>query len=500
MPRSSFVVGPSSLSMDTNYSAHQTPQFRVLSDGQIEKVFQATLECLNRTGVNVLNAEARDLLAAAGARVDGVRVRIPPHIIQDALACAPRTFTVWGRDGRHRMQVAPDRVYFGPGPTTTYFVDPDTGQRRLSRRGDPGLTARVCDALDHIDYVMGLGLIGDVTPRLAPVYEFAEMVANTGKPILPWAFSLDNLRDITRIALAAAGCEQALRERPFFALFATSQPPLLHTDEEVANVLWAAERGIPVIYTGGGSPGSTAPMTGAGTLVTCLAASLSGLAMIQLKKRGAPACMGSVPEPMDLRTGRPAYGAPEMSLYSAALADVSRWLGVPFLGTAGASEAKVLDQQAAIESTQQVMLSALSGATLVHDIGFLDAAELGSLDMLVMTDEIIAMTRRLLRGIEESDETLMLDLIDRIGPGGEFMSAKETARRCRAESWVPTLMDRERWINWEAAGALTMHDRIRARVRDILRAHRPPPLPDGAAGQIDAILREAEARERNRVD
>jgi len=484
--------------MDTNYHAHQTPQFRVLSDRQIEKIYLATLECLNRTGVNVHNAEARELLAAAGARVDArdaPRVRIPPHIIQDAVAAAPRTFTLWGRDGKPHVQVAPDRVYFGPGPTCTYFVDPETGERRKTRRGDPGLAARVSDALSQIDYVMSLGLIGDVTPELAPVYEFAEMIANTTKPVLPWAFSVDNIADIYQIALAVAGDKEALRQRPFLAFFSTFQPPLTHTDHDLANVLWAAEHDLPVVYLGGGAAGSTAPVTGAGLLVTYLAGALSGLAILQLKKRGAAVCIGGVPQPMDLRTARPAYGAPEMSLYSAAMADLSRALGVPFMGTAGASEAKVLDLQAAIESTVQVLLSGLSGATLVHDVGFLDCADIGSLEMLVMADEIIAMARRILRGIEVSDDTLMLDLIDRVGPGGEFMSVKETAKRCRAEIWNPTLLDRQHWVNWQADGALTMHDQIKARLRDILAGHRPPPLPPDVAQRIAAILEAAEARQ-----
>jgi trimethylamine---corrinoid protein Co-methyltransferase len=480
--------------MDTNYSAHQTLQFRVLSDRQIEKIFQASLECLQRTGVKVLNPEARALLAQAGAKVDGERVRIPPHIIQDAIASSPRSFSIWGRDSQRRMQIVPDQVYFGPGPTATNFVDPDTGERRPARRGDPALTARLCDALSHMDYVMGLGLIGDVTSDLAPVYEFAEMVANTGKPILAWAFNLDNLRDIYAIALAAASSERAFQEHPFFALFATSQPPLVHTDTELANAFWAAEHGIPVVYTGGGSPGATAPVTGAGAVVMCLSASLSGLAIIQLKKRGAPVCIGSVPEPMDMRLARPAYGAPEMSLYSAALADISRWLGLPFMGTAGASEAKTLDLQAAIESTVQVVLSGLSGATLVHDAGFLDCAEIGSLEMLVMVDEIIAMQRRIMRGIEVTDETLMLDLIDRVGPGGEFISTQETAKRYRAELWTPTLMDRERYVIWEANGAKSMSDRLKVKMRKLLATHTPLPLPDGAAEKIQAILGAAEAR------
>jgi trimethylamine--corrinoid protein Co-methyltransferase len=481
--------------MDINYHAHQTPQFRVLSDQQIEKVYLAMLECLNRTGIEVHNAEARELLAAAGARVDDKRVCIPPHIIQDAVAAVPRSFTLWGRDGEHHIQVVPDRVYFGPGLTNTYFVDPETGERRKVRRGDPGLTARVCDALENLDYVMGLGLISDVTPSLAPVYEYAEMVANTVKPVLPWAYSADHVSDIYRMAVAVSGSEAAFRQRPHFALFSTFQSPLMHTDEDLANVLWAAERDVPVVYLGGGTTGSTAPVTGAGTLVITLAGALSGLAIIQLKQRGAAVCIGGVPQAMDLRSGRPAYGSPEMSLLGAALADIARWLGVPFMGTAGASEAKTLDLQAAIESAIQVVLSGLSGATLVHDVGFLDCADIGSLESLVMNDEIIAMVRRIMRGVEVSDDTLMLDLIDEVGPGGEFMSERHTARHCRAETWTPTLMDREPWVNWQTAGAQTMLDRVRAKLQHILATHQPPPLPDGAAQKIKAILQAAEERE-----
>lgn len=496
--------------MDINCSAHQTPQFRVLSDRQIQKLYRATLECLERTGVSVFNAEARELLAEAGAHVDGIRVSIPPRVIDDAVAAAPESFALWGRpvgdsrwqDEGYKIEICSpaldkrivDCTCFGPGPTCTYFVDPETGERRKCRRGDPGLTARVCDALDNIDYVMGLALIDDVTPELAPVYEFAEMVANTGKPVLPWAYSVENVADIYRIALTVAGSKEMLRRRPFFALFTTFQSPLQHTDEDLANALWAVERGLPLVYLGGGSAGSTAPITGAGTLVISLAGMLSGLAIMQLKRRGTPVCVGSVPQPTDLRTARPAYGGPEMSLYCAALSDTCRYLGLPFMGTAGASESKVIDPQAAIESAVQVLLSGLSGTTLIHDVGFLDCADVGSLEMLVMNDEIIAMTRRIIDGIEISDETLMLDLIDKVGPGGHFLAERETAERCRSEIWVPKLMDRDPWENWEAAAAETMNERIETRLETILATHQPPPLPDGAAQEIEAILQAAEER------
>ncbi|MGD9147278.1 MAG: trimethylamine methyltransferase family protein [Anaerolineae bacterium] len=490
--------------MGTIGPTEQTPLFRVLNDRQIEKLYHAALQCLDRTGVNVLNAEARDLFAAAGSDVDGVRVRIPPFLVQEAVRIAPRSFTLWERpSGQDRAQdpgnclhITADRVHYGPGPTCTYFVDPQTGKRRMTRRGDPGLTALVCDALDQVDYVMSLGLISDVEPYLAPVYEFAEMVAQTTKPVLPWAYTTQNVSDIYDIALAVAGSEQALRRRPFLALFTTFQSPLILTNGDMANAFWAAERGVPVVSLGGGTAGTTGPITGAGIMALALAGALASLTALQLKVPGAQVCIGSAPQAMDLRSCRPAYGSPEMSLYCAGMSDVWRHLGVPFMGTGGASEAKVVDLQAAIESTVQVVVSGLSGQPLVHDIGFLDCANIGSLEMLVMNDEIIAMTRRIMRGVEVSDDTLMLDLIDEIGPGGEFISAIETARRCRTEIWHPSLLDRDTWDVWQEAGSPTMQDRVRARVKKILASHRPAPLPDGVAEEIDALLEAAAQREQ----
>jgi trimethylamine--corrinoid protein Co-methyltransferase len=491
--------------MSGMYRVHQTPRFRVLSKKQIQVIYRATLKCLNRTGVHVHNAEARDLLVRAGGRAEGIRVWIPPHIIQDAVAANPRSFTLWARpagngrvqDPSRRLEIAPGRTYFGAGPTCTYFMDPYTGERRKARRGDPGLAARVSDALDNLDYVMGLGLIDDVPGHLSPVYEFAEMVANTTKPVLPWAYSVANVSDIYRIAVAVAGSEEVLQAHPFLALFATFQSPLVQTEEDLANAFWAADHGLPVVFIGGGTAGTTAPVTGAASLVISLAGALTSLSILQLHRRGTPVCIGGVPQAMDLRTARPSYGAPEMSLYSAAMADIARFLDLPFMGTAGASEAKTLDLQAAIESTFQVVVSGLSAATLIHDVGFLDCAEIGSLESLVMNEEIISMSRWLLRGIDVSDDSLMLDLIDRVGPGGEFVSTKETARRCRSEIWQPSLMDRQTWATWEAEGRPTTKQRIRKRLLQILETHRPAPLPAGSLDRIEEILARARARTDN---
>ncbi len=481
--------------MDSFDTAFHSPHLRILSDNQIHNIYRATLACLQRTGVEVHNQEARQLLHDAGAKIEGCRVRIPSQIIETTLADAPKAFTIFGQNQKWDMSIDSEHVRFGPGPTCTYFMDPHTGEKRKTQNSDLALTARVCDALNNIDYVMSLGLIDNVTSSLASVHEFAQMITHTGKPILGWAFKKDHLEDIYKIASTVSGSEEAFQQRPNFGFFSTWQAPLTHTDEDLNNCLWAVEKNIPIIYIGGGVAGLSAPVTGAGLLVSNLACMLSGLAIFQLKKPGAPICLGAIPTPMDLRTARVAYGGPETSLYSAAISELTQFLDVPFMGTAGASESKGMDLQAAIESTMQVILSQLSKANMVHDVGFLDCADIGSLEMLVMTDEIISQAKRIARGIAVNDETLMLDLIDEVGPGGSFIATPETAKRCREEIYTSDLIDRNAWTTWQENGAETMLDRIQSKLTDILS--RPPSiqLSSEVLDHISAVIQAAEKRE-----
>jgi trimethylamine--corrinoid protein Co-methyltransferase len=473
-----------------NYADRGTPRLRVLSDEQCRELTLATFECLERIGVDVGNAAARDLLARAGASVEGVRVRIPAHFVRDAIAATPSQFTVWGRAGSQPMHVAADRVHFGPGLTSTYFIDPQTGERRPARRGDPAMVARVADALPNIDYVQGLGLICDVAADQASVYEFAELLANTGKPLMAWAHCPANLEAMWRMASTAAGSEEALRRRPIFAFFSTYPSPLRHTDEDLANVMWAVAHDVPVAYLGGPTVGIEAPFSSASALVLHQAAALSGLTIMQLARRGAPVAIGGLPSPMDLRTARPSYGAPETSLHCAAAADLARYVGVPFMGTAGASESKLIDAQAGLEAGLQVLMSALSGASLVHDAGFLDCADIGSLPMLVLVDEIIGMVKRIMRGIEVNRETIMLDLVEQIGPGGYFIDEPRSAALARREVWMPTVLDRNQHAIWEPAGAKDTQQRVQEKLQKILARHQPPALDDEVRDAIARVLEE----------
>ena len=205
--------------MDTFDTEFHSPHLRILSGNQIRNIYRATLACLQRTGVEIHNPEARQLLCDAGAKIDDHRVRIPSHIIETTLADAPKAFTIFGQSQQWDMSIEPGQVRFGPGPTCTYFMDPDTGEKHKTQKSDPALTARVCGALDNIDYVMSLGLIDNVTSSLASVHEFAQMITHTGKPVLGWAFRKDHLQDIYKIASAVSGSEEAFHSGRILAFF-----------------------------------------------------------------------------------------------------------------------------------------------------------------------------------------------------------------------------------------------------------------------------------------
>ena len=158
-----------------------------------------------------------------------------------------------------------------------------------------------------------------------------------------------------------------------------------------------------------------------------------------------------------------------------------------------------MDVQAGVEAAVQVVISALSGASLVHDVGFLDCADIGSLSYLVLVDEIVGMAKRIMRGIEVTPETIMLDLIEKVGPGGMFLNQAKSASLCRREVWVPTILDRNPYNIWEQKGTQTTEQAVNAKLMNILATHQPVMLSAEIQDRISEILRLAEARELRKV-
>ncbi|MHB0875711.1 MAG: trimethylamine methyltransferase family protein [Anaerolineae bacterium] len=483
----------SSSTMRVNQQANVTPTFRVLSDDQIESIYHSALHVLQHVGARIHDAEAIEIYRRGGAVVeDGNLVKIPAPMVKQALSTTPETVTLAGRDRTKRLFLERNRIYYGTGSDCPFVIDPYTDERRPFTFADVYNAAKVAEALPNIDFFMSLGLTSDVPVATYDRHQFLAMVKGTTKPMVITSVDEVGLLDQYEMACAIVGGADEFRQAPLFAIYIEPSSPLISNAEATRKVLVAAEKGIPAIYTPCPMCGATAPTTMAGLLVQTLAESLCGIVLGQLVKPGAQFIIGGVVSIMDMNAMILAYGAPEFHLMSAALTDIAKWLRLPMFSTAGCSDAKVLDEQAAIEAAISIATAGLSGANLIHDVGYLESALVGSYDMLVLSDEIIAMAKHFLRGIVVNDETLALAVIEGVGPGGNFLGEEHTLRHFRGEFWFPRLLDRNNLSNWTAMGARTLEQRVRQRVLSIIESFEPEPLAADVEDQLRRLVAKAD--------
>ena len=238
--------------------------------------------------------------------------------------------------------------------------------------------------------------------------------------------------------------------------------------------------------------GAVVPITMAGGLAVSVAEILSSLVVHQLRRPGAPFVFGAGLHHMDMSAMQICYGSPEFQLTKAAVAEMGRWYGLPNWGYAGCSDAKVMDEQAAVEATLSVIMAKLCCSNLVHDVGYMESGLTASFEMFVLTDELAAMMNHVIKGIEVTDETLMLDEINEVGPGGNYLATKQTLKHFR-EFWFPSLLDRKIRSQWLDAGGTTLGQRLNAKVKKILEKHQPKPLAADQKQKIQEILAKAKA-------
>lgn len=472
----------------SGYQAQVTPAFRVLSEDQICDIHDASMEILRRTGVRVFSEDAVALLIRAGASVaDGNLVRIPAHMIEWALRVAPRDIAVCNRDGEVAMHLGGRRTYFGTGSDTPNVLDPRTGERRRALLRDVADFAKVCDALSNIDFIMSMGIASDLPPTRSELPHLYAMVGNTTKPVVYTATTVEVARLCIDLLETVAGSPQAFRENPFGVLYIEPVSPLSFAPEPMGKLLLAAEKGIPCIFMSGMLGGGTGPITLAGGLALANAESLAGVLIAQLKREGAPVISGGGILPMDMATCVASYAAPEFMLSVAAIAEIARHYGLPSWGYAGCTDAKVFDEQAAADAAHWVLMAALAGSNLVHDIGYVESGLASSFDMLVFTDEMIGKVKHLLGGVRVDEDTLALDAIQRVGPGGHFLNDEHTLKHFRS-NWFPTLEDRRNYDGWATAGSKTMRERVNSKVRLILDGHQPVTISPDVDRAVRSLL------------
>jgi trimethylamine--corrinoid protein Co-methyltransferase len=475
-----------------NTIAFLSPQFSLLSESQLRDLHLAGLEVLRRTGVRFHHAGALEMLADAGAFVsDGNLVRFPAALVEEAVASAPGRITLCDRDGEAAVRLEGTRVWFGTGSDCLNLLDPANGEHRKFSQADLADGYRLCDALPNIHFVMSMGIPADVDPALTYDVQMALMLEHTTKPIVFVTDDAASCRRAIEMASAAAGGQEALTEQQHILLYSEPSSPLQQSGTAVDKLLLMAEHRLPIVHSPAPLMGGTGPITMASGLAMTLAEIQSSLVVHQLQQPGAPFVFGCGLHHMDMKSAQICYGSPEFQLTKAAIAELGRWYGLPTWGYAGCTDAKVLDEQAAVEALLSVMMAKLSGANLIHDVGYMESGLTMSFEMIVLTDELVALVDNLMKGIEISDETLMLDEIHRVGPGGHFLDTEETLKRFR-DFWYPDLLDRGRREQWLAAGGTTLGQRLQDRVQEILREHRPKPLAADRKRRIQEILAQAQ--------
>lgn len=463
------------------------PTLRTLSDDQLKQIHLATLEVLERTGVQITHPRAKEILAGAGARVDGDRVRIPSWMVEDALRTAPHRVVLGTRDGQRTVLLEGDKVWFGPSLDCIDYLDPITEERRPFTSTDCAVTARVADALPNYDWVMTIGMAADVPADIADRVIAKQVLTNCEKPFVFCCKDVNSTRDIYEMAIAIAGSEEAFLRAPFIIHYSEPVSPLLHYDPAIEKLMYCAEKGIPLVYYPAPMAGGTAPATLAAVIVQGSAESLSGLVLAQLVRPGAPFIYGAFTTIMDMSTTIFSYGAPEMSLMAAAMAQLAQFYGLPFFGTAGCSDAKFPDPQAAAEAAFSCLSSALAGANLVHDSGWLDHGSVASPAYMVLVNEVLYMVRQFLKGLTVNEETLAVDLIDKVGPGGHYLNEEHTLRHFR-EVWYSELFDRAMLDQWKQKGGKRFEERLREAAQKVM-AHTPKPLPAEVLRELDRMAK-----------
>jgi len=450
-----------------------------LTDDQMEQLHLATLDILEQVGVKVCEPEALQLLSDAGARVEKDLVKIPTWMIQQALQTAPCKIAIYNRSGERAMSLEKGKIYFGTGSDTPYIIDIETGKRRKTIKQDTINATKVADALENIDFVMSMARASDVPGERSDRHHFEAMTLNSTKPIIFDAHDRQGLLDMIEMGALVKGGKKQLLEKPYIMHYTQPTSPLVHSKNALEKLLVAAENGIPLVYASAVMCGATGPVTTAGAIVIANAEILSGLVIHQLKSKGAPFIHGGGTPPLNMITTICSYGDPQGFMGAALLTQLSDYYKLPSFSIAGCTDAQAFDQQAAMESGFNMLFSALAGGNLIHDLGYIGAGMTFSLEHLVLCDEGAGMAKFMTRGVDINPETLALDVIEKIGPGGHFLTEKHTMDHFRSHMHFTRIFNRNTYDNWQAAGAKTFGDSANALIKEILHWHEVPQLdPD----------------------
>jgi trimethylamine--corrinoid protein Co-methyltransferase len=468
--------------------------FRILSKSDLERIHDATLHILEEVGVQVNSDSCRNLLKDSGCDVDERSriAKIPSHLVKEALTKKSTSITLAARNPRYDAPQDLEHSYMTASGNGAVTVDFDTLERRGSTKNDVAVSSRIIDYLDNVHIHWPMVTSTDKNPRAAHLHDLDASLNNTEKHVMfETGVTESEAVYLSKMSYIAAGGEKEFRKRPITSALQCTFAPLQHEAGVTDAGIVFARFGLPVVWFCMPQLGATGPATVAGSIVVGNAEVLSALVMTQLAVPGAAVIYGLGIAPLDMKTLVRAGGSPEHSICSAIGTELAHHYRMPSC-VGVSSTAQSPGAQACIETFTGVSAPLLAGADSMCGIGLLEDGTCLHLEEIVVENEIVALLARLCKGEAVNDDTLALDVIEKVGVGRNFLAQDHTLRHAKSDLFMPSLIDRRSYDAWLQMGSKSMLDRAREKVKWILKNHEVPPLDKDVQDALAATIRDAE--------
>jgi len=469
------------------------PYLKYLSESQIDEIHAGSLDLLENTGIMVDHQEGLEFLEKHGAKVDyqTKRARIPRQLVSRGLETIPDRFTLAARNPEKDCPLVPGgRPYSRNGGGADFTIDLHTGEFRPLLQADVKDYYKMMDALDGISFIAPV--FGHDMPVVGrDILMLWEAFNHTDKPIHLRAFTGETLKLMFEMAAIVAGGKDKLKERPIVSLLEAPISPLKFLDVTVDALWLCGEYGIPLDVCVMPIAGGTGPMTMAGNIQLLNTEFLAGVVFSQLANPGAPLQYAPRPMAMDMRTGFSLAGSVELGIMATAGAQMAHFYKVPVSLHGPWSDSMTHDGQSIMERMYMNLMATLAGANVLVGAGMMQQSLVISHEQLVIDDQINQIAYRAEEGFEVDNDRLAREVIDRVGPGGNFVADLHTYQFLRSERFEPALQYRNSREAWEEAGSKTILDRAKDKAVAILEEHQPNPLPDETRVELDQFVKKA---------
>jgi trimethylamine--corrinoid protein Co-methyltransferase len=464
------------------------PKLELLDRDLVRRILEEAFQLIDEVGVRVQTPEVIEMLRSAGARIAEGRAHIPTSLAQKALASAPREFHLYDRSGRAAVHYGGDDVHFDPGSSCLNVLDPDTLQARPAQAADLVRLVQITEMLPQYAAQSTAVVCGDVPQQLGDLYRLFLVLWYSDKPVVTGAFSAKGVQPMIDLLAVDAGGRAALAAKPRAVFDVCPSPPLNWSEFGAENLVELARAGVPTEVVSMPLAGVAAPVTLAGAVVQHAAESISGIVIHQLAAAGAPIVWGGAAAIFDMCSATTPMGAIETAMIDLACAQVGKHLGLPTHTYLVASDSKLVDAQAGMESGISAMLGALAGVNMISGAGMLDFLACHSVEKLVIDAEAIASAQRLLEGIAVRTETLATAMAAAAAISGDYLSLPETRRLFRSEQHFPSsVIDRSSGTQEEPGDTFR---RARIRVAELLASYQRRQLPTELEERLRAVVEE----------